>query len=80
MAMFEQWSATLSKLVVKSESINPSSVVHSPVLNRLICFFLISIIRSFITSSSGSTVIAIPYTIFSNAFIVMSSISFTASE
>ena len=34
-AIFEQWSAILSKLVVISDNTNPNSIVHLPFLSLL---------------------------------------------
>lgn len=36
-AMFEQWSATRSRFVRRSESTKPAAIVHSPCWSRVIC-------------------------------------------
>lgn len=57
-AILEQWSDTLSRLLRISECANPSSIVHFPSLNLLICLALSSTVNVSISSSNGSTLSA----------------------
>lgn len=79
-AMLEQWSAARSKFVEMSERTNPSSMVHVPVLRRLICLCFSSLFSASTTCSNGSTSLARPVSPVSKASTALSIMSRIALE